>query len=53
MREGMNVLFQADAFNFLNRANYSKPNTSVGGSLGLITSSSPARQMQFDAKVTF
>ncbi len=48
-----NLLFQADAFNFLNRASYSNPNTSVGGSLGLITSSSPGRQMQFGAKITF
>jgi len=48
-----NLLIQLDAFNAFNRANYSNPNTSVGGSLGTITGSNPPRQLQLGAKVNF
>lgn len=48
-----NLLIQLDAFNAFNRANYSNPNTSIGGSLGTITASNPPRQLQLGAKINF
>lgn len=48
-----NLLIQLDAFNAFNRANYSNPNTTIGGSLGTITASNPPRQLQLGAKINF
>ncbi len=55
LREGWNLRFQADSFNALNHTNFGNPNvsTSGGGSYGTITSSQPARNIQFGARLTF
>lgn len=55
-REGMTLLLQADAFNVLNHSNWGNPNTGVGtatSNFGKITTSNPARALQFGGKVTF
>jgi hypothetical protein len=52
-REGTNLTFQADAFNVFNHTNWQNPGTTVGGSLGLLGSSNPPRQLQFGARVAF
>ncbi len=55
LRERWSLRFQADAFNFMNHANFGNPNvsTSGGGNYGTISSSQPARNIQFGARVTF
>jgi hypothetical protein len=54
-REGMRFQFQADAFNAFNRANWNNPNVANAGSpsFGQITSSLPARVLQFGGKFNF
>jgi hypothetical protein len=52
-REGMSLMFQADAFNAFNRVNWNNPGTSANGTPGQITSASPPRQVQFGAKFNF
>jgi hypothetical protein len=52
-REGTNLTFQADAFNVFNTTNWQNPATGVGGSLGLLGSSNPPRQLQFGARFGF
>jgi len=52
-REGTNLTFQADAFNVFNRTNWQNPGTGVGGSLGLLGSSNPPRQLQFGGRFAF
>ncbi|MDE1163023.1 MAG: TonB-dependent receptor [Acidobacteriaceae bacterium] len=46
--------FRAEAFNVLNKVNYSAPATTFGSStFGAITSAFPARQLQLAAKIIF
>jgi hypothetical protein len=57
-REGLRLQFQADAFNAFNRANWNNPtvnnaSTSAISSFGQITSSLPARVLQFGGKINF
>ena len=52
-REGMKLMFQADAFNVFNRLNWNNPGTSANGGAGQTTSAGPPRQVQFGAKLTF
>jgi len=54
-REGLRLQFQADAFNAFNRANWNNPvvNNVGSGSFGQITSSLPARVLQFGGKINF
>lgn len=52
-REGMNFMFQVDAFNVFNRTNWGSPGTTVGGSLGLISSTNPPRNIQMAARFSF
>jgi hypothetical protein len=52
-REGMSLMFQADAFNAFNRTNWNNPSTSANGTPGQITSANPPRQVQFGAKFNF
>lgn len=54
-RAGMRFQFQADAFNAFNRANWNNPNVANAGSpsFGQITSSLPARVLQFGGKFNF
>jgi hypothetical protein len=54
-REGMRVMFQADAFNAFNRANWNNPTVNNAGSpnFGQITGSLPGRVLQFGGKFTF
>ncbi len=54
-REGLRLQFQADAFNAFNRANWNNPNVNNAGSpsFGQITSSLPARVLQFGGKINF
>ncbi len=52
--ESSNFDFRAEAFNVLNKVNYSSPNSTFGGSsFGQITSAFPARQLQLAAKIIF
>ncbi|QHS53213.1 carboxypeptidase regulatory-like domain-containing protein [Edaphobacter sp. 12200R-103] len=52
--ESSNLDFRAEAFNVLNKVNYSSPNSTFGGSsFGQITSAFPARQLQLAAKIIF
>jgi len=49
-----NFDFRAEAFNVLNKVNYSAPNSTFGGSsFGQITTAFPARQLQLAAKIIF
>lgn len=54
-REGMRLMFQADAFNTFNRANWNNPTTNNAGSptFGQITGSLPGRVLQFGGKFNF
>ncbi len=54
-KEGLKLQFQADAFNAFNRTNWNNPNVSNAGSstFGQITSSLPARVLQFGGKFSF
>jgi hypothetical protein len=54
-REGMRLMFQADAFNTFNRANWNNPtvNNAGTGSFGQITGSLPGRVLQFGGKFNF
>jgi hypothetical protein len=52
-REGMNLVFEASAFNVFNHANWGNPSTSANSTGGQITSAAPARQVQFGAKFNF
>ena len=53
--ESMKLQFQADAFNVFNHTNWNNPGTSNAGSasFGQITTSLPARVLQFGAKFIF
>ena len=55
LREGMRLLFQADAFNAFNRANWNNPTVNNAGSstFGQITGSLPSRVLQFGGKFSF
>jgi hypothetical protein len=54
-REGMSLMFQADAFNAFNRANWNNPTVNNAGSatFGQITGSLPGRVLQFGGKFNF
>jgi len=54
-REGASLQFQADAFNIFNRANWNNPkvNNAGAGPFGQITTSLPARVLQFGGKISF
>ena len=52
-REGMSLMFQADAFNAFNHLNWGNPSLSANGTPGQITSANPPRQVQFGAKFNF
>ena len=54
MTEGLRASFRTEAFNLLNKTNFSAPNgnrSSAG--FGSITSTYPARQLQFALKLLF
>ncbi len=53
LREGMKVQFRSEFFNVLNRVNLGNPNTTVGGSMGRITSAGSPRVLQFALKLMF
>jgi hypothetical protein len=54
-REGMRLMFQADAFNTFNRANWNNPTVNNAGnpSFGQIAGSLPGRVLQFGGKFSF
>jgi Carboxypeptidase regulatory-like domain len=54
-REGMRLMFQADAFNTFNRPNWNNPGVNNAGSptFGQITGSLPGRVLQFGGKFNF
>jgi hypothetical protein len=52
--KGVQLKFQADAFNVLNKTNYSGVDTNISDSgFGRFTGANPPRQMQFGARVIF
>jgi Carboxypeptidase regulatory-like domain len=55
LREGMRLLFQADAFNAFNRTNWNNPTVNNAGSstFGQVTGSLPGRVLQFGGKFSF
>ncbi len=53
LREGMKIQFRSEFFNVLNRVNLGNPNTTVGSTMGRITSAGSARVLQFALKVLF
>ena len=53
-REGTRLEFRAEAFNLFNQTNFQAPNSNISSSaFGSITSTFPARQLQFAAKILF
>lgn len=54
VREGQNVLFRLDAFNFINRANYAIPVRFLEApGFGQATTATPMRRIQFALKYSF
>jgi hypothetical protein len=52
--EGWSLRFTADSFNTFNHVNFGNPNvTATNSSFGTITSSQPARNIQFGLRLTF
>jgi len=49
----MKIQFRSEFFNVLNRVNLGNPNTTVGSSMGRITSAGSARVLQFALKLLF
>jgi hypothetical protein len=52
-REGMYMQFRTEAFNATNTPSFSNPNTTLGSSLGKITSASGDRRLQLALKLVF
>ncbi len=53
-REGANLDLRGEAFNVLNKTNYTAPDGNISnGTFGAITSAYPARQLQIAAKIIF
>ncbi|MFN3321873.1 MAG: hypothetical protein ACK5AZ_00130 [Bryobacteraceae bacterium] len=53
-REGHEVQFRFESFNFTNTANFGRPNTTVGApAAGLITNADDPRRIQFALKYVF
>ena len=53
LREGTKLQFRSEFFNVLNRVNLGNPNTTLGSSMGRVTSAGSARVLQFALKVVF
>jgi hypothetical protein len=54
IRERWDMRFTADSFNVMNHVNFDDPNvTTSGSSFGTISSSQPARNIQFGPRLTF
>ena len=54
LTERFRLSFRTEAFNLFNRTNFGAPNSNrSSGGFGSITSTYPARQMQFALKLTF
>jgi hypothetical protein len=49
----MRLQFRSEFFNLLNRVNLGNPNTTVGASMGRITSAGSARVLQLALKILF
>jgi hypothetical protein len=53
LREGMKLQFRSEFFNVTNRVNLGNPNTTLGSSMGRITSAGSPRILQFALKLLF
>ena len=54
IREGWQLRFQADSFNVANHPNFGNPDVTVNdAAFGTISSSQPARNIQFGARIAF
>jgi len=51
--ESRRLEFRAEAFNLFNRTNFQAPASNLGSTYGRITSTFPARQLQFGLKLVF
>jgi hypothetical protein len=51
--EARRIEFRAEAFNLFNRTNFLSPASNIGSTYGRITSTFPARQLQFALKFVF
>jgi hypothetical protein len=51
--EARRIEFRAEAFNLFNRTNFQSPSSNIGSTYGRITSTFPARQLQFALKFVF
>ncbi len=52
-KEGKRFEFRVEAFNLFNRTNFQAPASNLGSTYGRITSTFPARQLQFGMKLVF
>ncbi len=51
--EARRIEFRAEAFNLFNTTNFQSPSSNIGSTYGRITSTFPARQLQFALKLVF
>ncbi len=52
-REGLRLQFRSEFFNLLNNVDFLNPNATLGASMGRITTTDPARVIQFALKLIF
>ena len=52
-REGLRLQFRSEFFNLLNNVDFLNPNATLGASMGRITTTDPARVIQFTLKLLF
>ena len=53
LRESWKLQFRGEAFNLTNQTNFQAPSNNLGSTYGRITSTFPARQLQFGLKFVF
>jgi hypothetical protein len=51
--ERVTIQLRGEAFNITNETNFGDPNTSLGGTFGVVNSALPARELQVAGKIIF